>query len=237
MPALKVGEPYDLDPRSHGDALWPDRHSRHRLEMKKEQDEEIFESLYQGDPKPAKGMLYANGFGEYDSFPDVIVDRVAYIDTADQGSDNMAAIFAAVDKNKRLYVTDIVYTADSVEYTEPLTASKIIQNATNTVYVESNSGGKQFARNIERIIREQGCRTAIKWFHQSSNKEARIITNASRAMNNVVFPRGWKTEWREFANDLLTFKKLFRANKHDDAPDALTGLIEKTTDVKKSYIF
>jgi hypothetical protein len=40
-------------------------------------------------------------------------------------------------------------------------------------------------------------------------------------------PMDWESRWGKFAKDLKSFKRLFRANNHDDAPDVLTGIIEK----------
>ena len=40
-------------------------------------------------------------------------------------------------------------------------------------------------------------------------------------------PADWTTRWPEFAADIRSFKRLFRANAHDDGPDALTGIVEK----------
>ena len=37
----------------------------------------------------------------------------------------------------------------------------------------------------------------------------------------------WKLRWPEFHGDLISFKRLFRANRNDDAPDVLTGIVEK----------
>ena len=54
-------------------------------------------------------------------------------------------------------------------------------------------------------------------------------------MQTVVFPRGWRSKWADVAQALLTFKKLFASNTHDDAPDALTGLVEKSYSIRTTY--
>ena len=227
FPAIKVGQPTQLDPRKAGAALWPGRHSLRRLKKKQEQDQEVFDSLYQGNPVPSKGLLYAGGFECYDYLPEKITDRWGYTDTADEGSDYLGSI-AAITDGEYIYVTDVFYSQEGQEYTEPMTAKLIIDNNVDDMHIESNAGGRAFARNVEKELAGTKHKRAVHWFHQSKNKEARIITNASAVRKSVKFPRGWESRWPEFARDLKNFKKNFRANTHDDAPDTLTGLYEKS---------
>ena len=63
-------------------------------------------------------------------------------------------------------------------------------------------------------------------FYQSKNKIARIISNATWCMNHVYFPADWQTKHPEFYEALYKYQKEGK-KKHDDAPDALTGLAEK----------
>jgi predicted phage terminase large subunit-like protein len=227
LPAIKEGPPFQLDPREPGTALWPARHSLARLVAKREQDQEVFDSLYQGNPRPSKGLLYEGGFQLYDTLPDAIIERWGYVDTADEGDDFLAAGCAVSGVNGGIYITDILYTQDGMETTEPLTADMFIRNATEDAYIESNAGGRAFARKVRDLVDERAGMVRIHWFHQSKNKEARILTNAANVRQNVYFPREWKKLWPKFANDVLGAKKNIKANTHDDALDFLTGLYEK----------
>ena len=67
--------------------------------------------------------------------------------------------------------------------------------------------------------------TEITWFHQSKNKRARILSNATFVMNHMYFPRNWADKWPEY---FIAMSKYLRdgENKHDDAPDATTGVAE-----------
>jgi predicted phage terminase large subunit-like protein len=67
----------------------------------------------------------------------------------------------------------------------------------------------------------------VEWFHQSGNKEARILSNSATVLHNIRMPRGWQQRWPEFYEHLVTYRRLFRANRHDDAADALTGVVER----------
>jgi predicted phage terminase large subunit-like protein len=132
------------------------------------------------------------------------------------------------DKENNLYITDVLYTQDGQEVTEPTGAAMLIKNTIESAWIESNAGGRSYARNIQAIIEAAKARVTVRWFAQTKNKEARILTNSAGIRQKVFMPRGWRQKWPEFARHLLEFRKNFRANTHDDAPDALTGLYEKS---------
>ena len=108
-----------------------------------------------------------------------------------------------------------------METTEPDTIDLLLRNKVNEADIESNNGGRGFARVIENASR-----IPINMFNQSTNKEARIISQSAVVNRQIVFPVGWEQRWPEFYTHVTHFKKLFRANKHDDAADTLTGIIE-----------
>jgi predicted phage terminase large subunit-like protein len=43
--------------------------------------------------------------------------------------------------------------------------------------------------------------------------------------NLIFFPEGWEHRWPEFYNQVRNYLKAGK-NAHDDAPDALTGIVE-----------
>ena len=45
-------------------------------------------------------------------------------------------------------------------------------------------------------------------------------------MNMIFMPEGWDKMWPEFYQHVTTYMKTGK-NKHDDAPDTLTGMVEK----------
>jgi hypothetical protein len=58
---------------------------------------------------------------------------------------------------------------------------------------ESNNGGRGFARNVERLLKERGARRCvIKDKPQTQNKEARILASSAWVNRHVFMPRGWK---------------------------------------------
>ena len=172
-----------------------------------------------------KGRLYT-GFSIYSSLPEATTGTVSYTDTADEGDDFLCSIVA---KKHDLfwYVVDIIYTQDAQEKTEVSVSDMFIRNETSFDMIESNNGGRAFARNVIRIITDQSKRSYVKWFHQSKNKKARILTQASTVQKYVLFPEGWADKWPAFYDAIINYQKEGK-NKHDDAPDTITGLVEKT---------
>ena len=113
-----------------------------------------------------------------------------------------------------------------METTEPQTAQMLTKHRIGCAIIESNNGGKGFARNVERECRAMGNQhTHVTWFHQSKNKVARILSNSTGVMQNVLFPVNWADRWRDFAGAVLSYQRTGK-NANDDAPDALTGVYE-----------
>ena len=188
---------------------------------------EIVYANYQQEPIDIKGRLY-NEFKTYVDLPkEKIVKIAAYCDTADTGDDFLCNIIYA-DCKDSAYILDVIYTKEAMEITEPLVAEAYKKFNVNVADIESNNGGRAFARNIERITRDKGnYKTVVKWFHQSGNKIARILSNSAWVNANIYMPVDWKNRWPEFAKDIISYQKEGK-NKHDDGPDALTGVAEKT---------
>lgn len=228
FPAIKETAANNFDIREKGEALWPDKHSLEKLKNTRNLDPDKFDCLYQGDPQNKDGMLYANVFKTYSELPSFKMIK-NYTDTADTGKDYLASITYGLPLSKsdpHYYVTDIVYTDEPMEKTEPLTADMLTNNKVNKAKIESNNGGRSFARNVDRLVKKVMRNITIDWFHQSNNKEARIYSNSASVNRLIVFPDDWHIRWPEFYKHVTKYKKAFALNKFDDAPDALTGIVE-----------
>lgn len=225
--AIKMGAPTEYDPRQEGEALWPERHNLEKLESVRVRNNHVFQSLYQQDPKPAEGLMYEQGFREYEIIPySKKAVKKAYVDTADTGQDYLCAI-CYVETETANYVTDILYTQKPMEYTEPKTAELLSKNGTEEAIIESNNGGRGFARAVEKQCRVmQNNKTKFKWFHQTENKAIRIFSNSAAVQNLTYFPKGWENLWPAFYTAITSYMKI-GSNAHDDAPDCLTGTVER----------
>lgn len=214
-------------------ALWPFKHSLEELYKIRENNAWVFDTQYMQNPMPMEGLMYENGFKEYEALPHTRVKIVKnYTDTADTGADYLCSI-TYLETEIGNYILDILYTKKPMEYTEPKTAEMLTRYKVELAIVESNNGGRSFARAVEqqcRIMNNNS--TRIKWFHQILNKQARIFSNSAAVHNLTYFPKGWRNLYPQFANDLLNYKKI-GTNPHDDAPDALTGTIEHRPSERK----
>ena len=198
---------------------------------------DIASANYQQEPIDLKGCLYET-FKTYDSLPSHFSIKRAYCDTADTGSDYLCGIIYGVYE-KEAYVLDVYYTKESMEITETEFAKRLFDFGVNIADIESNNGGRGFARTVGSILKNKyhSNKTVIKTFHQSHNKIARILSNSTWVMNHIYFPNDWNTRWSNYFQDMTKYQREGR-NKHDDAPDATTGVAEtimSTSKVIKLY--
>ena len=113
-----------------------------------------------------------------------------------------------------------------MEFTEPTTARMLSRDQIDQAIIESNNGGRGFARNVEKQCRMMGnAHTKFKWFTQYQNKDVRIFSHSAEVQNLIIFPSDWITRWPDFAAQVIGYMKTGK-NAHDDAPDVLTGIVE-----------
>jgi predicted phage terminase large subunit-like protein len=225
--AIKEGTPAQYDPRQEGEPLWEERHSLEKLQAIRSRNPHVFESLYQQNPKPVQGLMYENGFTEYTLKPaSKYTARKAYVDAADTGADYLCAIIYDETETAN-YIIDLIYTQKPMEYTETALAQMLTKHSVQECNIESNNGARSFARAVEKQCRMmQNTKTAFKCFHQAENKDIRIYAHSAAVQNLTLMPQGWTRLFPEFAAVINGYLKIGK-NKHDDAPDALTGTVEK----------
>lgn len=218
-------EAFDGDKMLCDDFLNIEQYSKLKTRMLKNPvTKSIFWANYHSRAVNIEGVLYSN-FNTYRKLPFVPGAVKSYTDTADQGDDYLCSIIYAEYENLK-YVLDVIYTQAPNEVTEPLLAEKFEQNGVTEAKIESNNGGRAFARNVERICNEGG-NYSIRfiWFHQSRNKDARIKANSNTVQTTVMFPENWAELWPEYYEAMTTYLSAGK-NKYDDAPDTTTGIVE-----------
>ncbi len=198
--------------------------SKEDYELKtKNMNKDIIYANYQQEPIDIKNRLYSK-FKTYEKLPPAHY-IMNYTDTADEGSDFLCSIDYLM-YNKEYYILDIVYTQEAMEITEPAVAKMLTKDYVGYANIESNNGGRGFARNVQRELKElNNIHTKIHWFHQSENKQARILSNSTAVMNNIYFPINWEDKFPEFARHIKHYIRDGK-NEHDDAEDCLTGVYE-----------
>ena len=226
--------------REVGEALWPEKHSLEQLNSEREKDPHNFNCLQQGNPGSKEGRLYhefktyvdPKEYGEY-------IRSGCYIDVADSGTDDTTAISYDIyrspstvynEQTKRMepllfaLVTDCEINPANTDTTQVTVPAMINRQSppVRVVWCESNSGGRQFGSTISKKVRAR-----VIMFHQSANKESRIITNAPMVNVQIIMPFDWERRFPGLYYKVTHYLAVFKANAHDDAPDVLTGIYEK----------
>ena len=205
---------------------------RRQYDLKtKTMSKDIAEANYNQNCINLEGRLYQE-FKEYDELPEINTVK-CYIDTADKGVDYLCSLIYA-PYMKRPYILDVYYTQKPMQVTEREVAKRIVAHKVRECLIEGNNGGEGFARSVERICRDELhytlCR--FKTFHQSKNKEARILSNSTWIEDNMMFPKGWGAMWPDYYEAMYSYQREGK-NEHDDAPDATTGVAEQFTSLQK----
>lgn len=191
--------------------------------IKREMNVDIFEANYNQTPIDVKGRLYSE-FKEWGKLPSGKI--INFTDTADTGSDFLCSINGVVSE-KEFYISDLVFTDESMEITEPKVAELLFSGAVNVSRIESNNGGRGFARNVQRLMNERygSNRTQIESVPQTHNKESRILASSAWVQNHVYMPPNWRTRFPEFYKQIMSYQRKGK-NAHDDALDVLASIYE-----------
>lgn len=207
-----------------GSMLCEDVLSKEDYEFKtKNMNKDIIYANYQQEPIDVKNRLYTS-FKTYEKLPPAHY-IMNYTDTADEGDDYLCSIDYQM-YNSEYYILDVIYTQESMEVTEPAVAEMMTKDNVGNANIESNNGGRGFARNVQKELKElKNTHTKVNWFYQGENKVARILSNSTGVMNNIYFPINWEDRWPEFAKHLKHYVRTGK-NEHDDAEDCLTGVYE-----------
>ena len=216
----------DYDEQGNKRALWPHKHTLEELHKIELANPFVFETQYMQNPKPLEGLMYSH-FRTYQVLP--IGHHIVknYTDTADTGSDFLCSIDYAEFDSGEMYVLSVLFTDKPMEYTEVEEARQLTRDNVVVANIESNNGGRSYARNVEKNVRELGNRTTrFVPFTQTANKQVRIFSRSAEVQNLIYFPEGWEHKWPTFHNSVTSYRKTGR-NSHDDAPDVLTGMVEK----------
>lgn len=217
----------DYDENGNECALWDFKHTLEELHDLREKNSFVFDTQYMQNPQPLEGLMYERGFTTYETMPVTRKHKVkAYIDTADTGADFLCCIIY-VEAESANYIIDVYYTQAAMEITESETARRLTRYEVEECIVESNNGGRGFGRKVQDNCRILGNgKTSFTFFAQTKNKDVRIFSHSNEVQNLCVMPQRWEILYPQFHKAITQYKKE-GGNAHDDAPDALTGTVEK----------
>jgi predicted phage terminase large subunit-like protein len=91
---------------------------------------------------------------------------------------------------------------------------------------------------VKRIYHELGGKKcAFSYFTQRDNKESRIFSNAHTVNSQIIMPDDWFARYPKFYHDVTRFLKVYKKNEYFDAPDTLTGIVERSTKGYGQYYY
>ena len=210
------------------------------LDKRTETDESIWEAEYMQNPIEMKGLLFPKSELKRFKFTDIQGrkpdGKIGATDVADEGDDYFSSPFASIFGTE-LFITNILFTKDAVEITGPRLAQMIIDLKPDQMRVESNNGGKIFANDVRRMIKENNRlnKCIIQSRPTTKNKETRILMKSGwikahcHFLDELEYEKGSDYWW--FIKWLTSYKKE-GDNAHDDAPDSMTILAEFIDDIR-----
>ncbi len=204
------------------------------LDLRAETDESIWSAEYMQEPIEAKGLLYPKSslmrfkMADLKGDPDGVIGAC---DTADKGDDDLCAPFGHIYGDK-IFIKSVVFTKDPVEVTEPRLAQEIIDSKCDKIRIESNNGGRIFAKDVRVIVKRERSQCEVLAHPTTDHKETRIIMKSGYIKSHFVFldeseyKKG--SDYWHFMKGLTSYKRE-GGNAHDDAPDGATILAEFIT--------
>lgn len=211
---IKTTEQYDEIRKSIGNFIWSALYMQRPVDI---------EGL--AFPETSMQFYTQEEFDKFDKSENNTWDgTIGYCDTADEGGDHLVSVIAKI-KGQFAYIYSVIYTLEPIEVSEPRVAQQIIDTKCDHFTIESNAGGKSFAKNVRKLINKKS-RCTIRDIDNTSNKDTRIIMKGGTVRRFFKFKKDVKndSEYREYFNELTNYVLL--SKKRDDAPDATVGLAE-----------
>lgn len=210
-----------------GESYCEEIHSTEKLlKEKKLLDELIWEAEWQQSPVEAKGLVFPDQSLNYFSMDELNKRPEGILmaaDIADEGTDSLCCPIGYIFGDK-VFITDVLFTKDPIEVTQPLTAAFIDKYTPDRAKFESNNGGKGFAMTIKDLKKSK---TTINWEPTVSNKHTRILMKSGYVKEYFYFRDDYEagSDYDKFMRELKKYNKSGKV-KHDDAPDGITMLAE-----------
>lgn len=161
---------------------------------------------------------------------------IAHIDVASGGADYLAMpvvyYYESSDGDLEGYVEDVVFDNSEKHITQPQVVAMVKKHVIKHLHAEANAGGEGYADDIRRMLVEdkeykEVCNITTDYAPVTKRKQQRIWDNAEE-IRKLYFkdPQHRNLQYRQFMNNLFSFSMNMRKRAHDDAPDALSGLID-----------
>ena len=222
----------------------PLRYSTEKLREKREnfQDKALFESVYQQNPQPQEGMIFAYKklfTYDFDSLPLEIrtnkCEAFAFIDPARKGKNYVAmGIFKrypiSPTQMSKWFLVDCIYKKDLIENLLPKMIDKMVQHNVSMLGYENNTD-TNLKLLLKAKLKERGYEnfTRIKDFYSYENKETKISRARNGILNEIVYPKegiySITSEMGLGMYHLITYN-LEKKVDYDDFPDMLSMFVK-----------
>lgn len=196
-------------------------HTREELLKLKKENETIFNTQYQQEPKPAEGLMY-EPLNMVPNLPESRESaiRFSFTDVADTGKDYFCTWFVEINMG-RIYFFDAIYTQNPSPMTGPAIKAKVELHGSIKNKMELNNQGSVFITMLQQMG------VMMEGYYSSGNKEQRISAHAFLSgyvyfvePNTAAYHT---TEYYAALEHLKNYPKVGKAEDgHDDAEDALT---------------
>ena len=218
---------FDYDPREIGEALWPEKHSKERIEKIRKSSILTFDSLYQQNPKPTEGI------GVLWNRPQINACRiktkpenmriVVAIDpatTSTATSDETGIIVCGKDEKGKGYVIDDLSGRDSPNEWAKVAHEAFKKYHADCYVAEKNQGGDM----VKAVIEQEDSRNRIKLVTATKGKFVRAEPIYSLYEQNKIFHVG---TFPILENQMCSFNP----NGNGSSPDRVDALVWGFTDL------
>lgn len=227
--ALKVGGPTEDDPREHGEALFPEKHSKEKLEITRARNPHNFEGLYQQDPKPKAGLLFPedelNFYDPLEMEATLNDPEYGYVptDPANLGGDDFASLVTKLIGD-RIYIPEMIYNTEGEDLNAAALIDLIIKHKPPACGVEAVLGWNETAQRIRANLEDKGYNGEFRLLRPRQSKHSRILNRSAFIRKHFWFRKDYADypQYAKFMRVLTSYLKIQepgRTNKHDDAPD------------------
>jgi predicted phage terminase large subunit-like protein len=202
--------------------LWEEKHSLDDLAALRDVNKWVFETQYMQNPLPMEGQMFID-LKRYRTFDNKLsIGKLAYIDVADTGKDSHCVVFGEIVEN-RIYIVDVLMTKLGTEHNVDMTAAKINEHKPRYVRIESNMGGAMYYQLLSPKVSQGITLIPIK---NMTNKHSRITQMTGMIKTFCYFREDYErgSDYDLFMRELDNYTADGGA-AHDDAPDALEGLM------------
>jgi phage terminase large subunit len=193
-------------------------------EQFKQIEPERYRRTYLGEwlEQPDGVLFPLHELSRYTQLPETTA-TLAYIDVADTGDDDHCVIIGKLN-GKQIYIDDVLYTKLGTDRNVQLSADIINRNKPEYVRIESNMGGGMYRQLLTPLVNSS---TQLLSVRNTTHKHTRITTLSGFIKTFCVFKQDYEinSDYGLFMKNLTNYLA-DGTSKHDDAPDALQGLVK-----------